>query len=1048
MPKYGIHHIILEKVRERLADGNNDQRDLHRILAQNRVEGNLGCIGPDLLFWAPDYAIVENLKDLVEAYDRVMQLLEPIKEFAEGIEENIEEGVEQVVDAMEGIPIIGPAVAVASDYAEAISAMTEAFEVLGNGLKDEVSQALFLRILGLDSAAGSDNNTLARSLFHGLFQSSQQAGREEMDWYWFEMLHYRKTGDFVKALIRNAEASNDEAQMAYAYGYATHYAADLVGHPFVNTISGSPYRINVQRHVVIENYMDQWKWSGSGAGNIRNTLFGAFGFGDMPNLPDGIAALIASTIEEVYRDVVHPLRYITDENTLRLAESVGVNSARDGFLSAKDIQTSYTFQKLMLKFLGGQEEQLRPEEPFPGADAYLADLMSGGDLNIPSPPGLPSTPLPNSVEDFFAAIVAWFQAAAEFIEWLVDATVELGRAIGEALLNFLSDPAGELLKLLQALAYAVQLFLYDIYRMIHQVLALSGLAYPEPEDAALTSPIAEALVTTRKVDYKQFPIVRQPGQPHLDTRSYVPFLNHANHPDFLNGQHEHPTTIASFYTLEGAETPDGFIDSVPLDLKLLTAYARAETPEDTRTLQQENAKSFGNAVDISLFMLANRSTNKLEDVAFCNWNLDGDRGYGYKSWDGIPFTAIPGEIDGAIDGNEDLAEVRQQGFSVWTSVAETGTGTGRRSRYTPEVYVGNKETRHTLLSALNISEQFVPSMFTDPERMTGTRIQRWSAMVPERLAILTASPFTNMFFCNGMTTTPSSGIRSTMALQKTLNGAFEGIADTAFHLKHLHNYTSLEWGDHYKIADLVQSIGVDYLSSLMNTDAVLSGGTPRSVVNPTQVAAMALLHHGMEQDIPLVLCGHSQGCMITANAVLVFSTLGQGHRDYLKNKVKLFHLEPELIISTRLLLRDLVRGYLVYIMNNSDPMGSDLLMEAASGPFPLIPGQPGGLVREGAGMAALNALMSDPDPLSIEFYTNLAAVASGTGNDLTELMGYISRVNMTAHFMPVQLPIIAEDIRRDRFRTDPGTLSNGRVQLSTANTLNATSIRVREFLTT
>jgi hypothetical protein len=50
--------------------------------------------------------------------------------------------------------------------------------------------------------------------------------------------------------------------------------------------------------------------------------------------------------------------------------------------------------------------------------------------------------------------------------------------------------------------------------------------------------------------------------------------------------------------------------------------------------------------------------------------------------------------------------------------------------------------------------------------------------------------------------------------------------------------------------------------------------------------------------------------------------------------------------------------------------------------------------------------------------------------------------------MPVQLPIIATDITADRFRTDPGTLANPTVQLSTAAALNRTSVRVRDFFMT
>ena len=383
MPKFGIHYIVLKKLRAKLeADDAAEHQELARILNENGFAASLGCIGPDLLFWAPDYDVVERLRDLVKAYDQIMQTVDVLEETVETIEENIEEGVDYVLDELEQIPIIGDAIRIIDEYAGAIEAIKEQFSILGQSLKDEIRAALFIRIIGLDAAGGSDNTTLARSLFHGLFQSTLQAGREEMDWYWFEMLHYRRTGDFVKALIRNAEDSGDEEQMAYAYAYASHYATDVVGHPFVNTISGSPYRINVQRHVVIENFMDQWKWVDEFDGSsIRNSLFSTLGFEDVHDLPENIAKLIADTLEQVYVDVVHPLRYVNARNTAALAEAVGVNPARDGFLRREDIQAAYTFQRLMLEFLGGQEYRTKPEEPFPGADTYLADLTSAGTLD-------------------------------------------------------------------------------------------------------------------------------------------------------------------------------------------------------------------------------------------------------------------------------------------------------------------------------------------------------------------------------------------------------------------------------------------------------------------------------------------------------------------------------------------------------------------------------------------------------------------------------------------------------------------------------------------
>lgn len=1050
MPKYGIHYIVLSKALARLSSADDpESQELARIIGNNQFAANLGCIGPDLLFWAPDYGIVEGLRDLVAAYDRIMEVYDVLDEVVETIEETVEEGVDAVLDSLEGVPIIGPVIKEIHEYHDAIEAIQAKFRNLGGSLKDEIAAALFVRVLGLDSAAGSHSNTLARSLFQGIFQSTLQAGREEMDWYWFEMLHYRNTGDFARALIRNAETSGDEAQMAYAYAYVTHVATDVVGHPFVNTISGSPYRMNVQRHVVIENFMDQWKWGDHFEGDsIRNTLFAELGFEDLSDLPDNLANLIADTLKEVYAPVVHPLRYVNVRNTQALAEAVGVNPIRDGFLSAKDIKTAYALQRHMLKFLGGQKRRLKPEEPFPGADTYLSDLMISGSIDIPPAPSVPASGLPSDIDEFFQSLDAWLQAVEAYVNWAIDAATAVFDAVGDALSRALENPTEDLLKLIQALAYEAECMLYNVYRMVHQVLALAGLAYPEPDDAALSNPVAEALVTVRDVNYKGFPILRTPGQPHLDTRSYVSMMTHLDDDEFTYGTVEEPETLASFYRSERTSTPDVFIDGVPLDATLLEAYAAAETPEDTRELQSGNSKHFGNAVDLTLFVLRRRHDDDQRQTAFCNWNLDGDRGYGYKTWDGVPFTVLSGEMDGAIDDNEALTEVVAQDYSVWTRVVEQREQGASNSLYVPEVYVDAKSFDRTLIASLNISEDYVPAMFRRPDRIPATPMNRWLSLVPRRFRIHTATSFNNFFFCNGLTSTPSSAIRCTIALQKVLNGAFADITDDRFNIKLLHNYTSPEWGDLCMLGDLIEVVPDDYLLAVLNSQSIRNGEQIQALSNPTSVATVALLHHGMDEGIPLVLSGHSQGCIIVANALMAFSTLGQAHRDYLAQSVKFLEIEPELLVETRSLLRGMLKATLVYIMNDSDPQGTDLLLEAFAGDVPGMPAQLAGLVIEGSAMTALRSTLARPDIFNVEFYKAVDEIVNRGEADYTALIAYAMNVNMKAHYMPVQFGVITNDITADNFRTDPGTLVDRTVQLSTAQPLNDTSVNVRQFLTT
>src|SRR5690606_5019043 len=72
-------------------------------------------------------------------------------------------------------------------------------------------------------------------------------------WWWFDILHYRRTGKFADYLYKHAQ---NDGQKAYALGYLSHVTADTVGHPYINTLVRGPYRNHPQRHKVIENFHD------------------------------------------------------------------------------------------------------------------------------------------------------------------------------------------------------------------------------------------------------------------------------------------------------------------------------------------------------------------------------------------------------------------------------------------------------------------------------------------------------------------------------------------------------------------------------------------------------------------------------------------------------------------------------------------------------------------------------------------------------------------------------------------------------------------------
>jgi len=239
MPKYGVHTIVLSEAIEKLASSSDPFDQQARTDVLNHWDSaHLGAIGPDIFFWAPDYKVVsfiyplyKNLADLVAAFNRLVQ---PMKDLVEG--------VDLAVDAVGGMLLPG----VTELYNVVIEELEETKELfaatLATGLFDGVVDGGFNFI---ENAAGL--HSISATLFNK-FRPPLQDNLGIAYWYWFDMLHYRNTGEFARNLIALSDVGSP-IQRAYAYGYLSHIATDLLGHSYVNQIVGGPYRTQVQRHV-------------------------------------------------------------------------------------------------------------------------------------------------------------------------------------------------------------------------------------------------------------------------------------------------------------------------------------------------------------------------------------------------------------------------------------------------------------------------------------------------------------------------------------------------------------------------------------------------------------------------------------------------------------------------------------------------------------------------------------------------------------------------------------------------------------------------------
>lgn len=256
MPAAAIHLLIVEALTQRLQTAGGS---IGRALAAYPQYAGLGAIGPDLFYLAAE-PVPARVATTVALLERAAQPFAHLRQT---------------------LQLTGGGLAQAwRDAGSSLIALVEALEA-------HALEALLADV----QRRGKD---LARCLRPPL-----QDGATEEHWSWGDLLHYRKTGRFAGTLLELARASGRGELLAYAAGYLSHVAADALGHPFVNTIVGGPYRLHYWRHRLVENHMDAWTWAQVRGDEVGSAaLDGAIDLGAA--LPETLQVLLVTALERVY----------------------------------------------------------------------------------------------------------------------------------------------------------------------------------------------------------------------------------------------------------------------------------------------------------------------------------------------------------------------------------------------------------------------------------------------------------------------------------------------------------------------------------------------------------------------------------------------------------------------------------------------------------------------------------------------------------------------------------------------------------------------------
>ena len=548
-----------------------------------------GAQGPDfLIFSLKEYGT--PLDEFVNFVFGVYDSLEPFIEFYEKTVKPVEDAIDDAIDAVD--------------------------QALFDGIIADIGQTADListTLLTYLAKIATDNI----DFFYPFYPKVQQ-GQPESDWYWFDIWHYRRTGRFASTLWSLAQGDDD--LMRYAVGYGTHIGGDVAGHPFVNSIVGGPYRSHWHRHHLIENWIDAWARRQYPDTNktIDCLRLGA----DDTYLPDAISG------SYYYRLVQFPDDQLPGKLADLFVKAVDLTypgSTVPVTFSGTDFDTTYRLWLMWFKRLTTIGSAKKPT-PVPPPGSATITLVNDFVNGFPSLSGGGGGGAPGggfSVWDLFAAILG-------FVKWLVDSVAYTIDWIINHATDILTLPLTEAKALVKWLLYQIQKQVWQIYEEARFALVLGAYLSPEPRDFARV-PWGSAFINTASAgltggpnpNFWLYPRKQEvhglfgPTEHHLiypGTLVENPFSEAAPVPFYgqnpgviLSGWHSYNSQIEQTY---GATDPYG---SGPT----FTHWTDGNT---------WSGYQFGSLREFTARLLSAR----LEDLP--NFNLDGDRGYAWKTW--------------------------------------------------------------------------------------------------------------------------------------------------------------------------------------------------------------------------------------------------------------------------------------------------------------------------------------------------------------------------------------------------------------------------------
>jgi hypothetical protein len=587
MPGPAIHHIIAQEVVKQLKSKLDPSFSpfLDKLDGEYASAFLLGSQGPDFLFF--------NTKDIDPTLKKFIDLYLEIVDFIEDVKEKILAIIPQEIkDAVAHLEEIY------DDIEARSSTLTEISQLLGEAknllslLTSTITTRLELFI--------TENVDLFNILKHPI-----QDGQDFKVWWWFDALHYRRTGEYAQALLKNSDPGSLEH--AYALGYLTHYSSDIVGHPFVNIISGGPYRTHAQRHKVIENHQDVKAYQKATGGEFVQSKLGEQYIikGDEKHLPNSLNDFILNSIREVYFENGQSL-YGTEMNS-------------------DDLNDAY---RLWLMWFRKSTNALDLPKPEPYSfSAEMEEVWNTFTDNLGD--------MGSSMADGFSGnggILGFFKALATAIL----APFLAAAAAIDAILGAITTLAAAPIRFMISLAYDE---LYNAYMNLHQAVVLNGFGFPFNSQLShymikhvCNSGDYDTLGNNASKLLNLYP-TKKFKAPGMECESHLIYPT----PILSNGENDKCTGAPQTYY--GADLEKYMFGPIKFNIErynwLVDFIEKSNSDNENSTIANFNKlaeitreECFGSAVDFSCILYEDFH----KGAKLSNLNFDADKGVGFKAW--------------------------------------------------------------------------------------------------------------------------------------------------------------------------------------------------------------------------------------------------------------------------------------------------------------------------------------------------------------------------------------------------------------------------------